>query len=468
MASVNRAQNGGYQIQFVGTDKRRRSVRLGIVKPKMVEMVKLRIEQMAANQKAGVLYDAELTQWINGIPDALHDKLARVGLVEARLMSRAMGLKEFLDDFVKRRSDVKPATREVWKQPIRNLIAHFGVKKDITKISEADAMDFRQYLMNSKLASATVAKRLQFARTFFHDARRRKLIASNPFAEVSAKSVVRLDQRRFITQQETIKLLDACPNQHWRTIITLARYGGLRCPSEVLSLRWQDIDWDRQRINVPSPKTEHHGKGSRLIPLFPELKVALEEAWELAPEGAIYVVDERYRKSSNASKGWRNCNLRTYFERIITRAGLEPWPKLFHALRSSRETELAQDFPIHVVTAWLGNTPTIAMRHYLLTTDADFERATGGKTRTEKAVQLPVQQAPETGCNDEQPESANRDFPRENETLHHGATSKNGEDRNRTFSCFPNVFWVVRILPLCSISIEVETMRRTTASPRRA
>jgi hypothetical protein len=43
-----------------------------------------------------------------------------------------------------------------------------------------------------------------------------------------------------------------------------------------------------------------------------------------------------------------------------------------------------------------------------------------------------------------------------------------GEDRNRTFGCFPNVFWVVRILPLCSISIEVETMRRTTASPTRA
>jgi formylglycine-generating enzyme required for sulfatase activity len=93
---------------------------------------------------------------------------------------------------------------------------------------------------------------------------------------------------------------------------------------------------------------------------------------------------------------------------------------------------LAQDFPIHVVTAWLGNTPTIAMRHYLLTTDADFERAAGGKTRTEKAVQIPVQQAPETGCNDEQPESANRDFPRENETLHPGATSKNGEGRIRT------------------------------------
>jgi integrase len=323
-------------------------------------------------------------------------------------------------------------TIEVWKQPIRNLIAHFGPKKDITKISEADAMDFRQYLMNSKLASATVAKRLQFARKFFHDARRRKLIASNPFAEVSAKSVVRLDQRRFVTQEETTKLLDACPNHHWRTIIALARYGGLRCPSEVLSLRWQDIDWDKQRINVPSPKTAHHGKESRMIPLFPELQVALEEAWEFAPEGANYVVDEHYRKSSNASNGWRNCNLRTYFERIITRAGLVPWPKLFHALRSSRETELAQDFPIHVVTAWLGNTPTIAMRHYLLTTDADFERAAGGKTRTEKAVQIPVQQAQETGGKDQQPENGNRDISEEKDTLHPSATYQSGEDRIRT------------------------------------
>lgn len=28
-----------------------------------------------------------------------------------------------------------------------------------------------------------------------------------------------------------------------------------------------------------------------------------------------------------------------------------PWPRLFHALRASRETELANDYQIHVVTA---------------------------------------------------------------------------------------------------------------------
>ncbi|MCA9177890.1 MAG: hypothetical protein KDB14_25670 [Planctomycetales bacterium] len=44
-------------------------------------------------------------------------------------------------------------------------------------------------------------------------------------------------------------------------------------------------------------------------------------------------------------------------------------------MRASRETELAKEYPIHVVTAWLGNTPRIALKHYLQVTDADFERA---------------------------------------------------------------------------------------------
>ena len=82
-----------------------------------------------------------------------------------------------------------------------------------------------------------------------------------------------------------------------------------------------------------------------------------------------------YRQSANSPSGWRNCNLRTQFLRIIKRAGLKPWPRLFHNLRANRETELAKAYPIHVVTAWLGNTPRIALKHYLQVTDADFERA---------------------------------------------------------------------------------------------
>src|SRR5262245_42421699 len=61
--------------------------------------------------------------------------------------------------------------------------------------------------------------------------------------------------------------------------------------------------------------------------------------------------------------------------RAITRAGVKPWPKLFHNLRATRQTELVAKFPIHVVCKWLGNSPTVADKHYLQVTEADFERA---------------------------------------------------------------------------------------------
>ena len=65
-------------------------------------------------------------------------------------------------------------------------------------------------------------------------------------------------------------------------------------------------------------------------------------------------------------------------EKIVKKAGLVPWPRLFHNLWASRETKLSERFPIKVVTAWIGNTPEIAMEHYLEVTDQHWQRALEG------------------------------------------------------------------------------------------
>jgi hypothetical protein len=70
-------------------------------------------------------------------------------------------------------------------------------------------------------------------------------------------------------------------------------------------------------------------------------------------------------------------NLRTTFARIVRRAGLEPWPRLFRALRASCESDLAREYPITTVCRWIGNTVAIAARHYVQVTDDDFRRASG-------------------------------------------------------------------------------------------
>src|SRR4030095_14471755 len=73
--------------------------------------------------------------------------------------------------------------------------------------------------------------------------------------------------------------------------------------------------------------------------------------------------------------GWANANLRATLEKVIRRAGVEPWPRLWHSLRASCESDLAQTFPLATVTKWLGNTPSVALRHYVDPTESAFERA---------------------------------------------------------------------------------------------
>jgi len=76
--------------------------------------------------------------------------------------------------------------------------------------------------------------------------------------------------------------------------------------------------------------------------------------------------------------------LRTRLLKIINRAGVKPWPKLFHNLRASCETDLAKIHPIKAVCDWIGNSITVAQRHYLQTTEEDFERASGIENPTQQ------------------------------------------------------------------------------------
>ena len=81
------------------------------------------------------------------------------------------------------------------------------------------------------------------------------------------------------------------------------------------------------------------------------------------------------------TKRSKNSNLRRRFKKIVGRAGLQPWPKLFQNMRASRATELVKDFPEHVVTAWMGHSKRIAQKHYLQVTEDDYKQASSNPTQ---------------------------------------------------------------------------------------
>lgn len=66
----------------------------------------------------------------------------------------------------------------------------------------------------------------------------------------------------------------------------LARYAGLRIPSESHLLTWDDVDFDRGRLTVRSPKTERYeGHEQRLIPVTPRLMELLYERFDTCSDG---------------------------------------------------------------------------------------------------------------------------------------------------------------------------------------
>ena len=154
-----------------------------------------------------------------------------------------------------------------------------------------------------------------------------------------------------------------------------------------------------------------------MLPLFPELRPHLEAAFDEAPEGTEFVIT-RYRDATQ--------NLRTQFTKIVRRAGLTPWDKPFHNLRATRQTELSDEFPEHVVCQWLGNSQAVATKHYLHTTDEHFERAI-------KAAQKAAQSASELAGNGSQrPETTNPLFCRESLQNKGLVVSKGGRYWTRT------------------------------------
>lgn len=379
MASIVNDPGGRRRILFVAPDESRKTIRLGKIDRKGAESICRHVEALLSTRIGGQPVPRDTAAWLTNIGAKLRDKLAAVGLVEA---AQRATLGEFLDAFVvNRKATAAPNTITNLEQAKRRLIEHFGTGRDMATITPADAEAWAAALAE-KYAPATAGRTIKRARQFFKAALRNKLVAENVFVEVKASGQANKDRQFHVDRDVIFRVIDAAPDAEWRLLIALSRFGGLRCPSEHLALRWQDVDLERNRFRVDSPKT-----GERWIPIFPELRPYLEECFDLAEEGAVHVLT-RYRDS--------NANLRTTFTKIIRRAGERPWPKLFHNLRASRETELAAQYPIHVVCEWIGNTAAIAAKHYLTVREEDYLKATaeggakGGALVAQNATQRPA------------------------------------------------------------------------------
>jgi integrase len=373
MASVINRPNGHRWIQFTGTAGKRQTLRLGSVNKKDAKEICRRVELLLAARIGATSLDSETAAWVSDAGDSMRARLAEldlIGKLPAKNKADETTLGDFIKAYLASRTDLKARSINNLEQARDWLLEYFKADRLLSSVTRGDADEYRLWLAK-KLGENTVAVHCRRAKQFFTAAVRKKLLGENPFGDMK-RCYVKENRSRdfFVSREDAARVLDACPGTQWKLIFALARFGGLRCPSEIGAMKWRDIDWDNSRFTVHSPKTEHHqGKESRIVPIFPELRPYLEDAKLVAQPKADYVI------TLPALRRDRYANLGVQMGRYVKRAGLSPWPKLFQNLRATRETELAAEHPIHVVCDWIGNSKAVAKKHYLQVVDSDFTKA---------------------------------------------------------------------------------------------
>jgi len=406
MAQVTN-DNGRMRV-LVKVDGKRRSVPVGHIGEDAARAIAKRLQHlaiMAKNCTPQLVHD-DVTKWLSDLTKKnteLYDRIAEIGLASKRpeveageaeaAKPKTYTVEDLTRDVLAAHAHAKPTTLRNYRQYAERLKGYFGAGRDVATIKNIDAAGFIAHLRAEGkkigkgeekkvgLGKATVARSIKAYRMFFRYAVDWEKITRNPFvgSGIKAGDSSNRKRMRYIPLDLFNKVLACCNDPEFRAVLTLSRIGGLRCPSEVLALKWADVVWpDAERgivgkLIVNASKTEHTESGGvRELPLFPELAEALQAllgAVTLAGTQGEYIISDRKQTSI-----WRK-----RLTNLIRKAGLTPWPKVWQNMRASRESELYRQFPLDTVCKWTGHTPEVAAKYYLMDSSADenFKKASG-------------------------------------------------------------------------------------------
>lgn len=131
-----------------------------------------------------------------------------------------------------------------------------------------------------------------------------------------------------LSKKEIMQMVFSCKIVKYRVMIMMGYGAGLRA-SEILSLRWEDIDFSRNTIHVKSAKS----KKDRIVMLSPKLKKILKSL-DILKEGLVFM--------SNRNKKYSLRSLQQIISDAALRAGITKKVSP-HSLRHSFATHLLEN-----------------------------------------------------------------------------------------------------------------------------
>jgi integrase len=342
----------GYRFRaYVAQDggRRRLSIWLGDLPEKEAKAFQAHADAILEAQTAGIPIGRQTKQWIERLEPVLRDKLQPIFAVDR---PASYWIDKYRTEIAQ---DVQESTFCAIDDSLDHLARLFATTQ-IRAIGPEDLLAWQSELAKTR-AKSTVGKIGRHIRAFFAWLVAQRAIDETPAAELATTNDVGI--KHFVDRSTIDTLLKTSIDEEFSALIVLARYAGLRIPSEIRTLNFSDVDRVTRRVKIRDRKRRR----DREVPLFPELVNLLTGS---AQDGLVLPALASVPASTLSSR----------FESLIAAAGLKPWPRLWHSLRASRETELVQQFGLKAASTWIGNSEAVALKSYLLITDDLWSKAT--------------------------------------------------------------------------------------------
>jgi len=233
---------------------------------------------------------------------------------------------------------------------------YFGENTRLANIRYVDLETYRNHLRERPTkhgglrAIGSINRQMSNLRHLFSKALEWEMVEQNPFAKGKSLTTKESSRRlRYLSEDEIIRLLDNCVNEHIRDIVKAALNTGMR-RGELLSLKWEQITKDGF-IYLDRTKTDE----SREIPINDDLAEVLRDVRKRNQLRSEYVFCN--------SKGNPYKDVTTAFEASLKRAAIKDFR--FHDLRHTFASHFVmRGGPLRDLQEILGHkTLTMTMRY---------------------------------------------------------------------------------------------------------
>ena len=167
---------------------------------------------------------------------------------------RPVLLKDFIDQYIEySKANKKPKSTELDIMALTNLYSFLDNEdKYIADVTEEEIEKYKIHRGKS-VSISTITRELTTLKHFFSLAERWNKIKINPAKNVK-KPGEPPGRVRYLKKEEIKTLLDECQKPYLKLFVIIALHTGMR-KNEILRLRWQDIDFENELIQLSDSKS---------------------------------------------------------------------------------------------------------------------------------------------------------------------------------------------------------------------